>query len=108
VKIALVVLTAAHAAGEGRLRVEYLDAHFRCDQRVTAFAKVTGSNVDVLVQPVDMSPSAVAKCDCLYNIAFEVPRLAAGTYEVTIHRRWDQRHSPSEPVRIGSARVGVR
>jgi hypothetical protein len=97
----------ALAAGQGRLRVEYLHAHFRCDQRVRGFAKVTSATVAVLVQPVDMNPSSVAKCNCLYDIKLEVPRLAAGTYDVTVHRQRDNWHSPSDPVRIGSARVSV-
>ena len=98
---------AVQPAGTGRLRVEYRNAHFRCEQKVTAYAKVNGSAVDVLVQPADMNPSSVAKCNCLYDIAFEVPGLAAGTYDVLLQRRWDDRNSPNDPVRIGATRVTV-
>lgn len=93
--------------GEGRLRIEYRNAHFRCEQRVTGYVKRNGSAVDVLVQPSDMSPSSVAKCACLYTIQLEVPRLAPGTYAITLHRRGDSRNPP-EPVRIGSEQVMVR
>jgi hypothetical protein len=90
----------------GRIRFDYRNAHFRCEQRVGAWVRRNGSAVDVVVRPVDMSPAAVAKCDCLYDVSFEVP-LPAGTYDVVVHRRWDNRHSPNDPVRIGSERITV-
>ena len=93
---------------DGRLHVEFLDAHFRCDQRVTAYAKLSDRRVEILVQPVEMNPVTVAKCDCLYVVRFEVRGLDAGEYEVTVHRRWDNRHAPNEPVEIDSDRVSVK
>jgi len=95
-------------AEAGRLHIAYHDAHFRCDQAVTAHVSVDGAGVSVLVQPVDMHPFTVSKCDCLYDIEFEIARLAAGTYDVTLDRRWDARHSPDAPVRVGSERVSTR
>ncbi len=94
--------------GQGLVRVAYRDAHFRCEQRVAAHASVHGNAIDVVVQPADMNPRTVAKCDCLYDITFEVPRLVPTTYEVTVARRWDERHGAGEAVRIGSASVVVR
>lgn len=91
----------------GGLHVDYRDAHFRCEQRVTAHARRSGSTIEVLVQPADMNPMSVAKCDCLYDIGFEIPNLPAGTYAVTLQRRWDNKHSPNDPVVIGSERVTV-
>jgi hypothetical protein len=93
--------------GEGRLRIDYLDAHFRCDQKVVGYFNMSAGRVDVLVQPADMHPASVPKCDCLYDIHLDLP-LAAGTYEVTLYKRWDDRQSPNEPVRIGTVRVTVR
>ncbi len=98
---------AAQASGNGRLRLEYRDAHFRCQQRVRGYAKVADGRVDVLVQPVDMNPSSVTKCDCLYDIRLEVPGLAPGTYDVTLHRRTDNWGGPSQLVRVARARVAV-
>lgn len=92
---------------DGRLRIDFLDARFRCDQKLTGYFKVGGGKVDVLVQPVEMQPLTVAKCDCLYDIHLEVPRVAAGTYEIRLFRRWDNRHSPNDPVQVGSDRVTV-
>lgn len=99
---------AIREAGDGRLRIEVRNAHFRCEQRVTGYVRTNGSAVDVLVQPADMNPSSVAKCDCLYDLTLDTPRLAPGTYDVTVHRRRDNRNSPNEPVRIGGDRLTVR
>jgi len=95
-------------AGAHGLHIEYHDAHFRCDQAVTAHVRVDGAGVSVLVQPVNLHPLTVSKCDCLYEIEFDIARLAAGSWDVTLDRRWDARHSPNEPVRVGSARVSTR
>ena len=93
---------------KGEVRVAYHDAHFRCDQEVAAYAKVRGNAVDILVQPADMNPRTVAKCDCLYDITFSVIDLPPATYDVTVQRRWDEKHGVGDPVRVGSARVTVR
>jgi hypothetical protein len=95
------------SAAAGRLIVRHRDAHFRCEQRVTVLLRRTGTAIDLLVQPADMDPPSVAKCDCLYDISFEVPGLEAGTYDVTLSRRLDNRHSPNVPIRIGSERITV-
>lgn len=70
--------------------VAYRFAHFRCEQEVEAFYRLVGDGVEVLVQPVDMDPSAVAACDCLYDIDFEL-RLEAdlAPTSLTLLRRWD-------------------
>jgi hypothetical protein len=94
-------------SGAGRLIVDYHDAHFRCEQSVQARASVSGTSIDIIVQPADMTPASVAKCDCLYDIHFEVPNLPADTYEVSLRRRWDERHGTAEPLLIGTTRVIV-
>lgn len=99
---------SVEAVSGGRLKIDYLDAHFRCDQRVTGYVKTGTGTVEVLVAPADMNPAHVAKCDCLYNISLEVPKLPPGTYDVTVQRRWDNRHSVKMPVRIGTKRVTVQ
>jgi hypothetical protein len=57
----------------------------------------------VLVQPIDMNPSAVAACDCLYEIRMTVPVEVPAT--VTLYRRWDALNEPNDPVEIGSVDV---
>lgn len=94
--------------GAGSLHVDFLDAHFRCEQRVTALVRVHDANVELLVQPEEMHPLTVAKCDCLYDIRIDVSPLAPGTYDVTLQRRWDDRHSPNDPETIGRVRAVVK
>lgn len=80
--------------------VDYLEAHFRCAQDVEGFYKRSGDQVDVLVQPVDMNPSQVAGCDCLYDINMTLPVEPPST--VTVYRRWDNLNSPNDPVKIAT------
>jgi hypothetical protein len=83
------------------LVVDYLEAHFRCAQPVEAFARSGAHALDLLVQPEDMHPDAVAGCDCLYDITMRVEDGRAET--VTVYRRWDDWNEPNEPVLVGSA-----
>lgn len=85
------------------ISVDYLEAHFRCAQSVEGFFKVNGDAVDVLVQPVDMDPSSVAACDCLYDIYMTLP--VEPPASLTLYRRWDNLNDPNDPVEIGSVEV---
>lgn len=75
-------------AGDGRVDVLYQHARFRCDQDVTGFYRSGPGTLDILVQPEDMSPASVARCDCLYDIELSVTGLG-GTFVVTLYRRAD-------------------
>lgn len=94
------------AAADHGIDVAYDHAHFRCVQDVEAFAKRAAGDVDVLVQPIDMDPKAVAGCDCLYDISMSVPA-PRGSYKLTVYRRWDNINKPNAPVKIGSSDVEV-
>lgn len=98
---------ATFAPGARRLDLTYSDAHFRCEQSVEGFYRDAGGKLDVLVQPVDMHPSSVARCDCLYEIDVVVDKLGSGSRTVTLFRRWDAKNEPNEPVAIGSASVAI-
>lgn len=98
---------ASFTGGTGNIGVDYQDAHFRCAQDVEGFFKAGGGAVDILVQPKDMHPGAVAGCDCGYNITFIVEPVAAGTMQTTLYRRWDDQNSPNNPVAITTAPVAV-
>jgi hypothetical protein len=98
---------AAFTGGAGNIGVDYRQAHFRCEQDVEGFFKTAGGGVDILVQPIDMHPAAVAACDCGYNITFVVDPVPAGTMLTTLYRRWDAINNPNDPVRIASAEVVV-
>lgn len=99
---------AMTASANGRsIHVTYDPAHFRCAQSVQAFLKLGAGAADVLVQPVDMNPAAVARCDCLYGVEMDFP-VAGGVYSVTLYRRWDHRSGADTPLQIGSASVTIQ
>ncbi len=92
----------ASAADPG-IRVVGEPVHFRCAQDVEAFYRTASGAIDVLIQPVDMNPKAVAGCDCLYRVEAGIPE--APPAEVSLYRRWDNINEPNEPVLIGTATV---
>jgi hypothetical protein len=98
---------ATFEGGVGAVQVVYNDAHFRCAQDVEAFARRSEGTLDVLVQPIDMDPDAVAGCDCLYDITMEITDLPAGDLAVSLSRRWDNINDPNDPVEITTATVTV-
>jgi hypothetical protein len=86
--------------------VKYDHAHFRCAQDVEGFVKRGGDAIDLLVQPIDMAPDAVAGCDCLYDISMSVPA-PKGDYSLTLYRRWDSINKPNDPVAVGATEVTI-
>ena len=96
---------ASFSGGAGNIGVVYKQAHFRCEQKVEGFWKAAGDAVDILVQPIDMNPAAVAMCDCGYDITFVVDPVSAGLHTATLYRRWDAINHPNDPVLIDSAQV---
>jgi hypothetical protein len=99
---------ASFTGGSGDIDVAYQEAHFRCEQDVEGFFKATSNTVDILVQPIDMHPTAVAGCDCGYNITFVVEPVAAGTFQTSLYRRWDGMNADNPLVPIASASVTVQ
>jgi hypothetical protein len=99
---------ASFTGGSGSIGVDYQEAHFRCEQDVYGVFKVGNAAVEILVQPIDMHPEAVAGCDCGYNITFLVEPVPSGTMQTTLYRRWDALNSPNDPVPIASAPVVVQ
>jgi hypothetical protein len=97
--------TATFEPGIDSLKVDYREAHFRCEQAVEGFYKVEGRALDILVQPVEMHPSAVAGCDCLYGITFSIKPLSTDAVQATLYRRWDDWNEPNNPVKIASELV---
>jgi hypothetical protein len=93
--------------GRNRLEIEYSDAHFRCQQGVEGFYKDAGGTLEVLVQPVDMSPSSVAACDCLYDIDIVIDSLASGSRQAVLSRRWDDINDDNDPVVIDSEPIVI-
>ncbi len=96
-----VTVTATADAGAVTVSAEPLD--FRCAQDVEGFWKASGGAVDLLVQPIDMNPRAVAGCDCLYRIDATIESPEAES--VTVWRRWDNLNDGNDPVKEGEATV---
>ena len=92
-------------SGPDGLRVEYLQAHFRCAQAVEGFFRETDGGLDLLIQPVEMNPESVAKCLCRYDLGMSLSGNDAD--EVTVYRRWDNLNRDNDPVRVGSAPVAA-
>jgi hypothetical protein len=98
--------TLAWQAHDAGLSVTYDHAQFRCEQNVEAYRRDRNDMIDLLVQPVDMDPSKVAGCDCLYEISMDIPAMR-GAYKLTLYRRWDNESSPNPLVKIGADDVSV-
>ncbi len=78
--------------------VAYHNAHFRCAQKLCAYGRIDGDAAAVLVQPCEMDPMSVAKCDCRYEVGLS----ASGTpAAIEVHRRWDNLNQPNPPLLIG-------
>jgi len=92
------------ATSRSAVEVSYRHAHFRCSQTVEAFARLSTGVMDTLVQPVDMNPASVARCDCLYEITMSIAA-PVGQYELTLYRRWDHKSGADEPRRVASRTV---
>lgn len=80
-------LGAVYISGNlDRLEVRY-HASFPCTEDLEGFQRVDGENVDLLVQPTDLHPDAVAGSDCTFDIDFTLVDLDEGTYHVRVYRR---------------------
>lgn len=99
------VQESVEASGDPRtITVRYHNAHFRCAQTVEAFVLSSVGQRDILVQPVDMNPSRVAHCDCVYELTMNLG-VDAGNYLVRVSRRWDHKSGSDGVTFIGSAMV---
>jgi hypothetical protein len=98
--------TITAAATTHGLRIDYAHAHFRCAQDVEGFVRRSTDTIDVLVQPVDMSPAAPVRCDCLYDVVANV-RAAPGSYALTVYRRWDNVNQPNAPSVVDVVDVAI-
>lgn len=78
----------AVAAGlhDGAVRLVYEHGVFNCAEDHEAFVRERDGGYDVLLQPVDMRPDALAGCMCAYRVRIPVGAGAEGT-EVSLLRR---------------------
>ena len=84
-----------------RLEILYIDS-FPCSDELEAHKRVEGADVDILVQPTDLHPDAVAGSDCTLQVDMVVLDLDEGTYHVTVYRRDNDHVDPDlEVVMVG-------
>ena len=81
---------------EGKLILTYPNAHYRCDQSVQGFVRQKDNGYAVLVQPIEMNPVMVAKCDCGYTLTAILPNVTAN--EVRLFHRGDN-HAGEATIR---------
>jgi len=88
---------------DGSVSIVYDHAVFRCAQDVEGFYKPGSDGAyDVLVQPIDMNPTEVAGCDCVYRIDAVLPVTAT---TVNVYKRQDNMNDPNGPSLDGTATV---
>ncbi|HYQ01153.1 MAG TPA: hypothetical protein VER96_20925 [Polyangiaceae bacterium] len=94
-----------HWTTDGKaLHVE--DTRFRCNQSVCAYLDASSAEAKVLLQPCEMKPNTVARCDCEYS--FDVPvALPATTSSISVELRTDAYASEPTSQAAGSVRVGA-
>ncbi len=81
----------------GGVDVWLADLPFRCEQRLEAFMLVEErTEVSLLVQPIDMDPEEVAKCDCLYEVTAHIV-LTTGHYNMDVYIRGDHSSGHDSP-----------
>ena len=78
------------------LVLTYPNAHFRCDQPVQGFVTETKTGYAVLVQPKEMNPVMVAKCDCGYTLQATLPTIKSN--DVRVFHRGDN-HAGESTIR---------
>ena len=79
--------------------VNYQDS-FPCTEQLRAFVRVDGEQIDLLVQPVDLHPSAVAGSNCVMEMTVHAPDLEQGRYSIALYRRDNDVVDPDMAVRL--------
>lgn len=94
--------TVAADLGADPLVVDAGAVPFRCAQEVEAFWKQDGGTVEVLLQPRDMDPASVARCDCAYDFEITVGSPSPAAERLVVWRRADgYGGNDTTPERIG-------
>jgi hypothetical protein len=88
----------------GSARITWTNALFRCEQDVEAYIRRDGTRVDVLVQPVEILPEQIARCDCYYDLdmSFNVDDSLTA---IGFYTRNDEIGGPSSPSLVGTLTV---
>ena len=78
------------------LNVMYKNVRFRCEQKTLIEAFLDGQILRVVARPIEMNPSVVAGCDCIYDLGAQVGPLPAGKYTLKVQRQTDNYGGKSE------------
>jgi len=89
------------------LKLNYNEAVCRCEQAVEGVSLVEDSKISVLVQPENMNPSQVAKCDCMYDIEITIPQLTTGEYDLEFFQRRDNYGGEAEMVLVETLAIEI-
>jgi len=95
------------AAGlhDGAVRLVYEHGVFNCAEDHEAFVRERDGGYDVLLQPVDMNPDALAGCMCAYRVRIPVGPGAAGTAVTLFRRNNHEVEEDPQPWQVGTAAV---
>jgi hypothetical protein len=95
----------AHWSTDGKsLHIE--EARFRCNQSVCAYLDASSDAAKILLQPCEMSPSTVTRCDCGYS--FDVPvALPEAVSSVSVELRSDAYGGEPTSRALGTLSVGA-
>lgn len=86
------------------------DLSARCNQRVTAKAVARGDVLFVMIEPVNLRPTTVARCSCYMGVDVRIPSgLLAGMKTVAVYQRGDAYGTADDripaPVKVATVRV---
>jgi hypothetical protein len=81
----------------GMLAVTINDLSFRCQQSVCAYVMDSGATTRVLVQPCDLHPTNVTRCDCLYDVTFKL-QMRVDRTAIDVYKRFDFYGAPTPPT----------
>jgi hypothetical protein len=90
--------------GTGSVSVQVAGATGRCDQQTVGWVRSSAVELELLLQPSDMHPTAVGKCATAYDLKTTVPA-PSGTLTLVVSLRSDA--YAGEPSLTELARVSV-
>lgn len=87
-------------AQSGAAVISWKNVVFRCEQPLEAYLR-RGNQLDVLVQPVDLFPEDIVRCDCRYDLDFAF-NIGEGERRFGFFVRRDQVGGSSSPSLVGT------
>jgi len=93
----------------GSLAVAIKDVEFRCNQQICGYSLDVAATTRVLLQPCDLHPTTVTRCDCMYDMTLTLPP-RSDRVEVSVYRRTDYYGAMTtpNPQLVADTRVGPK